>query len=242
MARIIVIAWKWTEIDVFAHYPLAIPDVQDCIIQVKQEIIPKQIVNIISTFFENLEEHEFVILCHSHLWGEERKRELVNLMPSQSKVLVHTFSGGQAFVYYNKKSDTGLIDQTGQFIDTYQYDEETKQSWIPEIFIDGRINPYYFDPVWVHYYYGIKPKINALRNDLARHLYLQEGRVFALPEVVLNKINELKILLNHLNNTDISIKFENLMDGIQQTSTLDMKDFDKQFSAIMDLVPGSTTT
>lgn len=127
-----------------------------------------------------------IVMLHSNtteykLYDEIGKNLFFN-NSRNSKLCVYTFGGGEKYIYYNPITDTGILDQEGNFNnrpnkwkDPYtQASESERRSVLDNK--SGSILKKYFDPVWDYYFYQIKRKTFNLLEKLSA--YLIGSRIF----------------------------------------------------------------
>lgn len=126
---------------------------------------------------------------------QELKNTIERTLPEGASFDWKVFSGGDDYIYYDGKRDTGLLNQEGDFVidDSYEYfiNDGARQERLAAVAVLNRKNEptlkkKYFEQVWCYYHYEYKKKIYELERDLLLYFapftdpeYIDRDRAFA---------------------------------------------------------------
>jgi len=109
---------------------------------------------------------EYLLLLHQSAFSREDLNQLLRNLSNPSFLSAHFFGGGNNYLYYDAKRDTGLLGQRGSLAHRIYFDGVRS----PDMFIDGELDPMRFKQVWRHYFYQCKRRLFEIKGDVLRHL------------------------------------------------------------------------
>jgi hypothetical protein len=251
MGRKLLIAWKWdifeANTDLVNCVHVHSTEQRDTVIQFNERVEAQQLINwLMSADQQSAEADEWLILLHegkSSHWGLEARRTLSETLNLRNQPQIHTFGGGKLFIYFDAITNTGIIDQTGDF-----YNQKIKHpvdgtDWEPDILIgDGEINPFYFNPVWEDYFHDLKKKLYKLRNDLLRFIYYSE------PDTSLSQdhLEQIQVVVNIFKTLGIYAYqeqlFNNLTSRVISQESVTADEINEVFDSIYQAFYGKINT
>ncbi len=170
-ARTLLVSWKWNDLDKPAANrlqicPVSSPD-RDRLVRIHQDWGNDGIIHWLSDDQKQNQDAqaEYILLLHSSYFSQDDINQLKALaaaMPCQNEIL--HFGKGNGFIYYNPKTDSGLLDHEGNFADAFDKDILIHDQ-------AGNINLPYFYKVWRHYRYRLKRQFDNMRTHSHRFLH-----------------------------------------------------------------------
>jgi hypothetical protein len=128
---------------------------------------------------------KFIGLIHRDSLSVDLHRELYlsiqNSLPDNAHYQQEVFGGGNDYLYYDVRMDTGLLNQEGDLVnqDSYEYyveedGEKVIKSRIASVVIDQsgdiQVEKRYFDQVWTYYQLHAQQLLVDCRNELLAFL------------------------------------------------------------------------
>lgn len=160
------IIWKWVDLknSKLFYQNIQVEDCNHLIFQIHENKLDsvEEWINGFCTNVLNPGKDELMILCHDLVSDKKSKIEfMVKKCEERCSTLFFNFGGGNDFIYYNPKKETGLLSQSGDFQDNYVLGKEG----IISVFNNEKILFDSFDKVWDYY------SANKFKSTIFIYLY-----------------------------------------------------------------------
>ena len=190
--EIMMILWHW---DPLIDQPSGTDRVfvkgrrDKCVIRINEDKDNQKTLEVITSEIQKVQNRlDYLILfIHGDSLSSSYHPQLMENLNSQNnnlKIKKITFGGGTDYLYYKPKSDTGLLNQFGNFANGNIYKNGVKGTVVTKTNIPGQfeIKPKYFQQVWDYYTINCKRFIYEFEKELFAHLYKYQNPQIQLEE------------------------------------------------------------